>query len=247
MRVARDFLSLLGLPIRPLSSLLPPGATGDAAPAPSMDRLPVGVRKPPVGTEDITPTRAPRAPADALGVRHWPHGQLIELLTDCPADALLSPLADGLAALGVDATAALWVAPLQASNASRAIAVSSVGAADASRVMHPSSTRGCWWTLEHALRDRTLAAVIGWLPDATQGDGDYRALRRLQSLASGHQPLLVLLRSTRHLCCPSPAALRLLIDGIDAPDPSQRRLRRTVVRRRGCPFPHAAATDAVLH
>lgn len=247
MRVARDFLSLFGLPIRPLSSLLPPGATGDPAPGQSIDRPPVGARDSAGGTEDSMPTRAPRALADALGARHWPRGQLIELLSDCPADALQAPLADGLAALGVDAAAALWVAPLRATASSPAMSVSSIGAADTSRVIHPSSTRGCWWTLEQALRDRTLAAVIGWLPDATQDDGDYRALRRLQSLASGHQPLLVVLRSTRHRRCPSPAALRLLIDGIDAPNPSQRRLRQTVLRRRGCPLPHAAAIDAVQH
>ena len=80
------------------------------------------------------------------------------------------------------------------------------------------------------MRTAHLGALIGWLPDGTGADADFRELRRLHLLAQRHRALVFVLRTARHARSPSPAALRLLLQNDGG------RLQVQVLKRRGRPL-----------
>ncbi len=172
----------------------------------------------------------------------WPQGQLIELLLDTPGLGELSLLAPAMTTMSATQRSCVWVLPVQESKraASRSAQPAPLPYAPALQAagidpaycmfVQPAAPRESWWALEQALRAGHLGAVIGWLPDASAGEADFRALRRLHLLAAQHRALTVVLRSTRHVNAPSPAALRLQLAQQDG------RLQVQVLKRRGRPL-----------
>ncbi len=168
----------------------------------------------------------------------WPQGQLIELLLDSPGIGELSLLAPALARCTRDARACVWVLPckraaptaLPALPYPPALAAAGVDLAQALFVQ-PETPREAFWTIEQSLRAAHLGALVGWLPHTSSSrEGEFRAMRRLQLLASRQQAPVFLLRDVRALHAPSPAALRLQLAARDG------ELTVTILKRRGRPL-----------
>lgn len=70
-----------------------------------------------------------------------------------------------------------------------------------------AAPRDALWAAEQCLRSATCAAVLCWPQQA-----DDRALRRLQVAAESGQCLGFAFRDAKHVCNPSPAALRIRIE-----------------------------------
>jgi hypothetical protein len=102
---------------------------------------------------------------------------------EAPADLQTLPYAPALQEAGIDLTRNIFVKPLTA--------------------------RESCWAMEQSLRANYLGALLGWLPDSSGSDADFRCLRRLHLLAQRHRALVFILRATRHAQAPSPAALRM--------------------------------------
>lgn len=79
------------------------------------------------------------------------------------------------------------------------------------------------WAAEQSLRCEQVAAVLAWLPEARSEE-----LRRLQLAAQRHERLLFVFRSIAEARQASPAALRLVVDGIDA-------MEVRIIKRKGPP------------
>jgi cell division inhibitor SulA/protein ImuA len=167
----------------------------------------------------------------------WPKGQLIELLFDASGIGELSLLAPALAGCAREARACVWVLPPERAAASLptlpyppALAAAGIDLARALFVQ-PETPRETFWAIEQSLRATHLGALLGWLPHAPSSrDGEFRALRRLQLLASHRQALVFLLREARALQAPSPAALRLQLTANDD------ELAVAILKRRGRPL-----------
>ena len=168
----------------------------------------------------------------------WPQGQLIELLLDSAGIGELSLLAPALARCTQDARACVWVLPCgRAAPATLptlpyppALAAAGVDLAHALFVQ-PETPREAFWTIEQSLRAAHLGALVGWLPHTSSSrEGEFRAMRRLQLLASRQQAPVFLLRDARALHAPSPAALRLQLAARDG------ELAVTLLKRRGRPL-----------
>ena len=167
----------------------------------------------------------------------WPQGQLTELLLDAPGIGELSLLAPVLARCTQDARACVWVLPCEHAATGAlpvlpyppALAAAGIDLARALFVQ-PETPREAFWTLEQSLRAAHLGALIGWLPQPSSREGEFRALRRLQLLAGRQQAPVFLLRDQRALHAPSPAALRLQLAASDG------ELNVTVLKRRGRPL-----------
>lgn len=80
------------------------------------------------------------------------------------------------------------------------------------------------WAAGQALRCAQVAAVLAWLPQASNED-----LRRLHLAAQQHAHLLFVFRNAGHRQEASPAALRLLVEGID-------QLEVRIIKRQGPPL-----------
>ena len=74
-----------------------------------------------------------------------------------------------------------------------------------------ASPRDALWATEQCLRGGCVAAVLAWPQRA-----DDRGLRRLQVAAETGQTLGFAFRDQREACNPSPAALRIAVDGAPA-------------------------------
>jgi hypothetical protein len=175
----------------------------------------------------------------------WPQGQLIELLVDHPGTGELSLLLPALAAVSRTAGTCVWVLPCQQGNPSDQLkgstglpqtvpyapALQEAGIDLARNIfVQPLTARESGWALEQSLRAAHLGALLGWLPDASSSDADFRSLRRLHLLAQRHHALVFILRATRHAAAPSPAALRLQLNH----DAGQLQVR--LLKRRGRPL-----------
>ena len=79
------------------------------------------------------------------------------------------------------------------------------------------------WATEQSLRCDQVAAVLAWLPEARSEE-----LRRLHLAAQRHERLLFVFRSVAQARQASPAALRLVVDGI-AP------MEVRIIKRKGPP------------
>lgn len=75
-------------------------------------------------------------------------------------------------------------------------------------VILDAQQRDALWATEQCLRSGSCGAVVCWPMDA-----DDRTLRRLQVAAETGQTLAFAYRSLQEACNPSPAALRLAIEG----------------------------------
>jgi cell division inhibitor SulA/protein ImuA len=178
----------------------------------------------------------------------WPRGQLVELLVEQSGMGELGLLLPALAGLARTGRSCVWVLPCAAS------AKPVHGGADAADAtpahalpyapalaeagldlthhifVKPLTARESGWALEQSLRTAHLGALIGWLPDNTGADADFRELRRLHLLAQRHRALVFILRTARHARSPSPAALRLRLQDDGG------RLQVQVLKRRGRPL-----------
>lgn len=184
----------------------------------------------------------------------WPLGALTELLLDAPGCGELSLLLPALARCGGPI---VWVLPHDGAVAAPVVpgvtlpyapALAAAGI-DLARTLFvaPATPRESLWALEQSLRAPHLGAVIGWLP-ASQGDAQFRALRRLHLLAGHQRAPIFVLRASQSAAAPSPAALRLQLVGRDGG------LEVTLLKRRGRPLltpvalqihpPHGAHTQA---
>lgn len=79
------------------------------------------------------------------------------------------------------------------------------------------------WATEQSLRCEQVAAVLAWLPEARSEE-----LRRLHLAAQQHDRLLFVFRSIAESRQASPAALRLVVDGIDP-------IEVRIIKRKGPP------------
>src|SRR5690606_1547838 len=74
-------------------------------------------------------------------------------------------------------------------------------------------SREALWAAEQCLRAGCTGAVLAWPPGSKGAHADDRALRRLQVAADSGPALGFVFRDLRALANPSPAALRLAIQG----------------------------------
>jgi hypothetical protein len=168
----------------------------------------------------------------------WPKGQLVELLFDARGIGELSLLAPALARCAQDACACVWVLPCERATPAVLPALPyppALGAAgiDLSRALfvQPETPREAFWAIEQSLRATHLGALVGWLPHTSSSrEGEFRALRRLQLLASRQRAPVFLLRDALARHAPSPAALRLQLAAHDG------ELTVTILKRRGRPL-----------
>jgi hypothetical protein len=178
----------------------------------------------------------------------WPRGQLVELLVGHPGIGELGLLLPALAGLARTGRSCVWVLPCADSakpghhgsgtlepTTTQALPYAPALVEAGLDLTHhifvkPLTARESGWALEQSLRTAHLGALIGWLPDNTVADADFRELRRLHLLAQRHRALVFVLRSARHARSPSPAALRLLLQHDGS------RLQVQVLKRRGRPL-----------
>lgn len=90
--------------------------------------------------------------------------------------------------------------------------------------IQPDQRAARLWAAEQALRCAQVAAVLAWLPEARNED-----LRRLHLAAQQHDRLLFVFRNAGSRHEASPAALRLLVEGID-------QLEVRILKRKGPPL-----------
>ena len=180
----------------------------------------------------------------------WPHGQLVELLTDHSGIGELSLLLPALAAVTHSGRTCVWVLPsqenspttarlpqgtIQQRTAAHALpyapALVEAGIDLARNIfVKPLTARESGWAMEQSLRAAHLGALLGWLPQGAGTDADFRSLRRLHLLAQRHRALVFILRNARHARTPSPAALRLQLHHGDG------QLQVRLLKRRGRPL-----------
>lgn len=152
----------------------------------------------------------------------WPRGALTELLIQRQGIGELRLLTPALARLSEADGWLAWVAPPYVPYAA-ALAAAGI---DLKRVLvaKPASADDAWWTAEQALRSGACSALLAWLRAA-----DERRMRRLQLAAETGHTWGVLFRHARAAEERSPAALRLLLEPVEAG------LAVHVLKRRGGP------------
>lgn len=139
----------------------------------------------------------------------WPAQGLVEILTDRHGIGELSLLMPALATLcrGQDARGGGWLAWVAPPYQPYAPALAAAGI-DVQRVLVVRGPSPAEWAMEQALRSEACSAVLGW-----SDPRDATALRRLQLAAEQARCLAVLFRPTRAARQPSPAVLRLELEG----------------------------------
>jgi len=143
----------------------------------------------------------------------WPQQGLIEILTDRHGIGELSLLMPALATLCRNPQAQggsgwlAWVAPPYQPYAP-ALASSGI---DVRRVLVVRGPSPAEWAMEQALRSEACSAVLGW-----SNPRDITVLRRLQLAAEQARCLAVLFRPMQACEQPSPAILRLALQGSPA-------------------------------
>ena len=158
----------------------------------------------------------------------WPAAALTEILPQHEGIGELRILGHALAALAAQGRWLAWIAPPYLPYAP-ALAAAGI---DLTRALfvQPETPREALWAIEQSLRAAHLGALVGWLPQAASREGAFRALRRLQLLASRKPAPVFLLREARARHSPSPAALRLQLAASDGT------LRVEILKRRGRPL-----------
>jgi len=170
----------------------------------------------------------------------WPAGELTELLTDAKGIGELGLLAPVLRTLSSSGKRVIWIAPPHLPYAP-ALAASGI---DLTRmvVLQPAYRKDALWAAEQALRAAGGPALLAWLPRLRYGE-----LQRLAVAAEAGRGFAFLFRPAAAAREPSPAALRLALEG--AGD----ELLVRIAKRRGAPA-HAALrlalarpTDSTRH
>jgi len=136
----------------------------------------------------------------------WPLQGLVEILADRTGIGELSLLLPALARLCSDEREGGWLACISPPHPPYAPALAARGI-DVDRVLVVRAPPA-EWAMEQALRSGACRAVIGWAP-CRNG----QSLRRLQLAAEQSRCLAVLFRSLRNSHEPSPAVLRIALEG----------------------------------
>jgi hypothetical protein len=136
----------------------------------------------------------------------WPSRGLIELLADRTGIGELSLLLPALARLCGGEREDGWLACISPPHPPYAPALAACGI-DVSRILvvHAPPAE---WAMEQALRSGACSAVFGWAACR-----DRQSLRRLQLAAEQSRCLAVLFRKLRNAGEPSPAVLRIALEG----------------------------------
>jgi len=136
----------------------------------------------------------------------WPLQGLVEILADRTGIGELSVLLPALARLCSDASEGGWLAFISPPHPPYAPALAACGI-DVGRILVVRAPPA-EWAMEQALRSGACRAVLGW---AACRSG--QSLRRLQLAAEQSGCLAVLFRSLRDAREPSPAVLRIALEG----------------------------------
>jgi hypothetical protein len=136
----------------------------------------------------------------------WPPQGLIEILADRTGIGELSLFLPTLARLCGDAPEGGWLAWVSPPHPPYAPALAACGI-DVSRVLVVRAPLA-EWAMEQALRSGACSAVLGWAACR-----DRRSLRRLQLAAEQSRCFAVLFRSLGDASEPSPAVLRIALEG----------------------------------
>jgi hypothetical protein len=136
----------------------------------------------------------------------WPPQGLIEILADRTGIGELSLFLPTLARLCGDAQERGWLAWISPPHPPYAPALAACGI-DVSRVLVVRAPPA-EWAMEQALRSGACSAVLGWAACR-----DRHSLRRLQLAAEQARCMAVLFRSLRDAREPSPAVLRIALEG----------------------------------
>ena len=137
----------------------------------------------------------------------WPRQGLIEILSDQHGIGELELIMPALARLYAEGGAAGWLAWVSPPYLPYAPAIVTWGI-DVSRVLVVHAVTSAEWAMEQAVRSGSCGAVLGWAPCRER-----QALRRLQLAAEHSNSLAVLFRRRREASHPSPAVLRLALEG----------------------------------
>lgn len=142
----------------------------------------------------------------------WPQQGLVEILADRHGIGELSLLMPALATLcrSQDGGSGGWLAWIAPPYQPYPPALATAGI-DVRRVLVVRGASPAEWAMEQALRSEACSAVLGW-----SNPGDLTALRRLQLAAEQARCLAVLFRPTQAGGQPSPAVLRLELQGSPA-------------------------------
>ena len=138
----------------------------------------------------------------------WPRQGLIEILTDDSGIGELQLVMPALARLYAHDGAAGWLAWISPPHLPYAPAIAAWGI-DVGRVLVVHAGTSTEWAMEQALRSGSCGAVLGWA--ACRGR---QTLRRLQLAAEQANCLALLFRRRRDALHPSPAVLRLALEGV---------------------------------
>ncbi len=161
-------------------------------------------RAQPVPAELGQPTGWPALDA-ALPQQGWPPGALTEILLRADGVGELALVLPTVARLTQSGATVALVAPPYIPYAP---AWQEAGVDLLHLEIVTASPRDALWAFEQCLRSGSCAAVLGWPSHA-----DQPALRRLQVAADTGSCLGFAFRDRRHADNPSPAALRLELDG----------------------------------
>lgn len=137
----------------------------------------------------------------------WPRQGLIEILADESGIGELELIMPALARLYARGDEAGWLAWISPPHLPYAPAIAAWGI-DVGRVLVVHAATSAEWAMEQALRSGSCGAVLGWA--ACRGR---QALRRLQLAAEQSNCLAVLFRERCEASQPSPAVLRLALEG----------------------------------
>jgi cell division inhibitor SulA/protein ImuA len=136
----------------------------------------------------------------------WPLQGLVEILADRTGNGELSLLLPALARLCSDGSEGGWLACVSPPHPPYAPALAACGI-DVSRILVVRAPPA-EWAMEQALRSGACRAVLGWAACR-----DRQGLRRLQLAAEQSRCLAVLFRRLRDAQEPSPAVLRIALEG----------------------------------
>jgi hypothetical protein len=136
----------------------------------------------------------------------WPLQGLVEILADRTGIGELSLWLPALARLCSDGSEGGWLACISPPHPPYAPALAACGI-DVSRILVVRAPPA-EWAMEQALRSGACRAVLGWAACR-----DRQGLRRLQLAAEQSRCLAVLFRRLRDAQEPSPAVLRIALEG----------------------------------
>jgi hypothetical protein len=150
----------------------------------------------------------------------WPSQGLVEILADRTGIGELSLLLPALARLCDDEREGGWLTWISPPHPPYAPALAARGI-DVSRILVVRAPPA-EWAMEQALRSGACSAVLGWAACR-----DRHSLRRLQLAAEQSRCLAVLFRGLREATEPSPAVLRIALEG------SRNGLEARILKSRG--------------